>query len=159
VQPALDDLFGQFRFARAVELASHGKTREAEAILRSKGARSLTAGELDLLARIAVKENRFGDARSLWIEAVRLAPENLGYEECLGALAEAERDAMRRTTIFTVSGATAFVVAVACIWWIFEMPHKSAGHPVPAHLATVPGQTSTVRPASTNSLKPSVRPK
>jgi hypothetical protein len=152
VRSAVDDLFDQFRLAHAVELAAHGKTREADAVLRSNGLRSLGPGELDLLARIAVKENCFGEARSLWIEAVRLAPDNRIYMECLETLVEAERDLRLRKKIFLVSVATLFVVVAACLVWIFAMPHKSARHR--AHAVGKPGQTLMVQPNSTNTSKP-----
>jgi hypothetical protein len=157
VQPVLDDLFGRFRFARAVELAAHGKTREAEAILRADGSRPRTPDELDLLARMAAKKKRFDEARSLWLDAVRLAPENRVYVECSAALAEAERDARRRTIMTLFSGVTLLAVAACSMWWFLVPPRKPARHLVPAHPLAVPGQNSTVRPNSTNSVKPAIR--
>jgi hypothetical protein len=147
----LDDFFGQLRFARAVDLASHGRTREAGSILLSNGARTLTAEELDLLARIVTKENRFAEARSFWNDAVRLDPKNRIYAECLEALTKAEGHKIRRIK-FLVASVIIILVLLVCLWWIFAMPHRTPRHH--PHIVSKPAQTPTVKPNIINTFKP-----
>jgi len=77
----------RLRLARAAELASCNRLMEAEALLCPAGAAPASAAELDVLARINVKQCRFADARKRWEQAIIRAPEQRGeFEQCLTAL-------------------------------------------------------------------------
>jgi hypothetical protein len=81
------DFNGQLRLARASELASHGLLLESERILCQIGVSQASAAELDLLARIHVRQGRFEDARKRWEQALtRDEGSRASFEECLREL-------------------------------------------------------------------------
>lgn len=59
----------RLRLARATELASCNRLLEAESLLCPKGAAAASVAELDLLARVHVKQGRFDAAKRRWAEA------------------------------------------------------------------------------------------
>lgn len=79
----LETCFAKIRFARATELAQSKRFLEAEAILSPNGILSDDPRELDLLARIAAKQEQFGKARQLWEAVLRKSPANEEYSRCL----------------------------------------------------------------------------
>jgi uncharacterized protein HemY len=79
----LETCFAKIRLARATELAQSKRFLEAEAILSPKGVLSDDPRELDLLARIAAKQEQFGKARKLWEAALQKSPTTGDYAECL----------------------------------------------------------------------------
>ena len=83
VRGTLKECFEQIRFARAVELARSRRYLEAEGLLAPNGRVSSDPKELDLLARIAAQQRRFGQARRLWEAALRLAPNNSDYQRAI----------------------------------------------------------------------------
>lgn len=70
VESSLDQIIHRFdceiRLARASELALAGRLLEAETLLVSRDRFPDTWGELDLLARIRVREGKLADALKLW---------------------------------------------------------------------------------------------
>ena len=49
--------------------------------------------ELDLLARIAAKQEQFAEARRLWEAALQKSPANVEYSQCLERVQKLERAA------------------------------------------------------------------
>lgn len=88
---ALQDCFAKIRLARATELAQSGRLLEAEAALALNGELPQSAGELDLLARIAARQGRFEDARRFWNKALQEQPTNEIFKQCLERLTPARR--------------------------------------------------------------------
>jgi len=82
----LQQVFGEIRLARATELAQSERFAEAEAVLREDGYEPETAGELDLLARMAAQQGNFDKARRLWNQALQLEPQNATFQLCLRSL-------------------------------------------------------------------------
>lgn len=82
----LQQVFGEIRLARATELAQSERFAEAEAVLREGGYEPESAGELDLLARMAALQGNFDKARGLWNRALQLDPQNSNFQSCLRSL-------------------------------------------------------------------------
>jgi hypothetical protein len=81
------DFNRKLRLARASELASHGLLLESERILCEIGVSQVSGAELDLLARIHVRQGRFEDARKRWEQALaRDEGSRAKFEECLREL-------------------------------------------------------------------------
>ena len=76
----------RLRIARASELASFGRLLEAEAHLCPDLQIPMSAAELDLLARIYVKQRKYGQARKRWEDAVKAGDRGSDYVECIKAL-------------------------------------------------------------------------
>jgi len=74
------------RLARASEMASWGRLLEAETLLCPGRHVPMSADELDLLARIHVKQGRFDLARKRWEDAVKIGDCSAKYEECIRVL-------------------------------------------------------------------------
>ena len=119
IRPIVDHHFDQLRYARAVSLARAGHYLEAEGLLMPHGAMPATAGELDLLARIAARQGRFTSARRLWLAALEYAPDEAEYVECLQDLDLAER---RRRARMTLGLAIIWGVSVVLIG-LLALPH------------------------------------
>ena len=83
---AVEACFDQFRLARAADLARSGRYLEAQGLLSPKGHYSDAPRDLDLLARIAVRQGRISEARRLWEAALQKDPKNPDYNECLQRL-------------------------------------------------------------------------
>jgi hypothetical protein len=88
VQRLVADYDRRLRLARATDLAKSGRFLEAEGILNSSGGIPEGGGELDLLARIAVRQRRYGKALLLWEGAMRCDPNNEEYRRCVEKLRE-----------------------------------------------------------------------
>lgn len=69
----IDEFAARLQFARAAELARSGRLLEAEAVLMTPEERILSPGELDLLARIHLRQGRCGDAALRWNQAHKLS--------------------------------------------------------------------------------------
>lgn len=76
----------RLRLARASELASLGHLLEAEALLCPGMHIPMSAEELDLLARIHVKQRRYDLARRRWEDAIKTGNQRFEYEDCIKAL-------------------------------------------------------------------------
>jgi hypothetical protein len=87
----LESCSAQIRLARATELALSSRFLEVEAILSPQGGLTNDPCELDLLARIAAKQEQFGKACSLWEAALLKVPSNEEYSQCLQLARKWER--------------------------------------------------------------------
>jgi hypothetical protein len=87
----LEACFAKIRLVRATELAQSRRFLEAEAILSPNGVLTDDPRELDLLARIAAKQEQFGKARQLWEAALLKVPANEEYSQCLQQARKWER--------------------------------------------------------------------
>jgi hypothetical protein len=76
----------RLRLSRASELASWGRLLEAEAMLCPGRHLPMSADELDLLARIHVKQSQYELARKRWQDAIKIGERRVEFEECIRAL-------------------------------------------------------------------------
>ena len=76
----------QLRLARASELASMGRMLEAETLLCPGRHLPMSSKELDLLARIHVKQGYFDLARRRWEDASKISDRSAEFEECIEVL-------------------------------------------------------------------------
>ena len=72
--------------ARAAELASAGRLLEAQVLLCPNEATPKSADELDLLARIYVKQGRNDLAKRRWEEAMKSGERGAEFVDCLKVL-------------------------------------------------------------------------
>lgn len=105
----------QLRMSRASELASWGHLLEAEALLCPGKDLPTSADELDLLARIHVKQGQYDLARRRWEDAVKAGNPRAEFEECLKVLENwlAFRNQM---WIWKVKFAAAVATLLLSIW-------------------------------------------
>lgn len=108
----------RLRLARAAELASCNRLLEAEALLCPEGVASASADELNVLARINVKQCRFADAKKRWEQAIsRSVDRRAEFEQCLKALDTYSAQWLkRRTIIWWVSLAVLTVWLIISVW-------------------------------------------
>ena len=78
----------QLRLARANDLASMGRMLEAETLLCPRGHLPESSEELDLLARIHVKQGHFDQAKKRWEDASKIGDLRDDFEECIKVLDE-----------------------------------------------------------------------
>jgi tetratricopeptide (TPR) repeat protein len=77
----------QLRMHRASELAACNRLLEAAALLCPAGRGASSAAELDMLARINVKQRRFAEAKKCWEQAItRDNDKKEDCEQCLQVL-------------------------------------------------------------------------
>ena len=101
------DLTGEFsrrlRIAHAAELARAGRFLKAEAVLCPNGTAPKNWEELDLLARILVRQKRFVEAHRVWRKAFRRTQERERILGCVRALEDyVERCTTRKTLALDV---------------------------------------------------------
>ena len=77
----------RLRLARASELAIAGRFIEAESLLLPQRG-EVSAAELDLLARINVRQGNVEKAHNCWLRAIEQGSERANYEECIEVLKE-----------------------------------------------------------------------
>jgi len=83
---AIDRFDRKIQLARASELALSGRLLEAEALLISKEQLPDTWEELDLLARIRVREGKFTDALKLWSRGASMPARSARARACIAIL-------------------------------------------------------------------------
>ena len=76
----------KLKLARSAELALAGSLFKAEELLMSGNELPKSAAELDLLARILVRQKRYAEAQKRWNDALRVSPDETCYEKALIAL-------------------------------------------------------------------------
>jgi len=76
----------RLRLSRASELASWGHLLAAEALLCPGIHLPMSADELDMLARIHVKQGRFDLARRRWEDAAKIGDRCTEFENCIKTL-------------------------------------------------------------------------
>ena len=127
----VDRLVGDYnrklRLARAIDLAKSGRFLEAESILRSSRGIPEGGKELDLLARIAVRQRHFGKARVLWEAAMRSEPDNGKYRQCVEQLREMQMN-LRRWARFGCIVFLSLVGAAVVIVGIDSFIHRHQAH-------------------------------
>jgi hypothetical protein len=124
----VEDLTSQFsrriRLARAVELARAGRLLKAEALLCPTGTASKNCEELDLLARILVRQKRFVEAHRLWRKAFETGNERERIRRCIVVLQDhVDRNARRMRLLWSVGFALWVMLLIAVLvyfiwrWW------------------------------------------
>ncbi len=108
----------RLRLARASELASGNRLLEAEEVLCPEGTGSAGASELDMLARLHVRQNRFADARRRWEQAAsRDETRRAEFEECLRVLDDYLARLTKRRLIEWRVSVVMLVVSVLLVIW------------------------------------------
>jgi hypothetical protein len=111
----------RMRLARASELALSGRLLEAEALLVSKECFPNTWDELDLLARIRVREGKLADALKLWGRVATVPTQSCRAHACIASLQNhATAKFKRERQMFIVLWAlwsSAVVGVVALVVW------------------------------------------
>ncbi len=88
-EPGQDDTSGSpieetVTLAWAAVLARKGRLKQAEALLQPLAQKpQATANVLDLLAKVYAQQTRIEEARSLWLRAVQLYPDNTHFYRAL----------------------------------------------------------------------------
>ena len=119
----IDEFAEQVRFARAAQLAQSDKYLEAEGVLCANGHLPENPRELDLLARIALRQGRNAQARRLWEAALSLDPQNETYQECLARLEDLPRLRISFDTVLTCMVWTTIAFSIATLLYVF-LPRK-----------------------------------
>jgi hypothetical protein len=83
---AIDRFNQEIQLARASELALSGRLLQAEALLVSKERFPNTWEELDLLARIRVREGKLADALQLWGRGATIPTHSSRAHACIASL-------------------------------------------------------------------------
>ncbi len=90
----------QLRMHRASELAACNRLLEAAALLCPAGRNASSAAELDMLARINVRQRRFAEAQKCWEQAITRDSDKKGEcEQCLQVLEVYSAQCYRRRVI------------------------------------------------------------
>ena len=110
----------RLRLSRASELASWGRLLEAEALLCPERHLPMSTDELDLLARIHVKQGQFDLAKRCWEDALKLGDRRAEFEECLKVL-EDWLVSRKRTWIWRVRLAMCAVALLLTIWILVKL--------------------------------------
>jgi hypothetical protein len=119
----VEDLTSEFsrrlRVARAAELAGAGRLLKAEALLCPTGSAPKNCEELDLLARILVRQKRFVEAHRVWRKAFERTQERERILGCVRALEDyVESYTMRKTLAWAVGFAlwvTLMILVFICL--------------------------------------------
>jgi hypothetical protein len=119
----VEDLTSEFsrrlRVARAAELARAGRLLKAEAVLCPNGTAPKNFEELDLLARILVKQKRFPEAHRYWRRAFEKAKDKERVRRCIVVLEDYVDRHARRLRILWTLGFAFWVVLMALILAFF----------------------------------------
>ncbi len=110
----------QLRMSRACELASWGHLLEAEALLCPGKDLPTSADELDLLARIHVKQGQYDLARRRWEDAAKSGKRCAEYEECLKVL-EDWLAFRHRMWIWRIKLAAAVAMLLLSAWIVYML--------------------------------------
>lgn len=116
----LETCFAKIRLARATELAQSRRFFEAEAILSPNGLLTDDPRELDLLARIAAKQEQFAKARQLWEVALEKAPANEEYSRCLEQARKWERLSNLLDKVVNYGVWVVVVLSLAVLVYVFK---------------------------------------
>lgn len=124
----VEDLTSEFsrrlRVARAAELARAGRLLKAEALLCPTGTAPKNCEELDLLARILVRQKRFAEAHRHWKKAFEKANDKERIRRCIVVLQDYVERYARRLRLLWTLGFAFWVVLIMVIfayfigrWW------------------------------------------
>jgi hypothetical protein len=159
----LKECFVQVRFARAAELARSGRHLEAEGLLSPNGQEPTDPKELDLLARIFVRQRRYRCARRLWEIALMRSPGKADYERAIERTRDAERfEAMLRKGAMLALLGLAVTTMIIAVWSSFHRHSPSAswgGKKRPdIHTKAIPLSSSSPQLTQPAGVKPRPEP-
>jgi hypothetical protein len=106
----------RLRVARAAELARTGRLVKAEALLCPTGTAPKNCEELDLLARILVRQRRFVEAHRLWRKAFERTQERERILGCVRALENYVESYNRRNTLAWTVGFALWVTLMILVF-------------------------------------------
>lgn len=119
----VEDLASEFsrrlRIARAAELASAGRLLKAEALLCPTGTAPKHCDELDLLARILVKQKRFAEAHRHWKKAFEKANDKERFKRCIVVLQDYVEKYAKRLRLLWTAGFSLWVGLLVVILTYF----------------------------------------
>ena len=115
VTAMIDRFDRRMLLARASELALSGRLLEAEVLLVSKERFPNTWEELDLLARVRVREGKFAHALKLWGRGAAIPTRSLRAHACIASLqryaaAKFKRDGQIFILLWALWSSAVFVV-------------------------------------------------
>lgn len=117
--PATKDAITRFnnrvRLARASELALMGRTLEAETLICPGRHLPMSSDELDLLARIHVRQGRYDNARKRWEDAARIGDFRALYEERIKVLDD-WLEYRQRMLVWKIKLGIWLIALFVCIW-------------------------------------------
>ena len=116
----LEACLAKIRLARATELAQSKRFLEAEAVLSPNGALTDDPRELDLLARIAAKQEQFDKARQLWEAALQKSPANEEFSQCLKQAQKWERLSNVLDKVVNYSVWLVLALCIAVLVYVFK---------------------------------------
>jgi len=133
VERLFADYDRRLRLARATDLAKSGRFLEAEDLIRPSGGIPEGGRELDLLARIAVRQRHYGKAVLLWEGAIRCEPNNEEYRRCVEKLRGRAAN-LKRWARFARKGLLFLIGVTVLVLGISFIHHHYAARPgPPAH--------------------------
>jgi hypothetical protein len=114
----------RLKVARAAELACAGRLLKAEALLCPTGTAPKNCEELDLLARILVRQKRFIEAHRVWRKAFERTQERERILGCIRALEDYFESYGRQKTLVWAVGFALWVILMTIVlvcfigrWW------------------------------------------
>lgn len=97
-------LVSQIALAQATELARAGKYAEAERLLNEMmPGLTVSAGALDLLARIRAQQGRFKEAEALWMQVLQQEPGNRQVQAALHQVRHGRMNRINRLGVLALS--------------------------------------------------------
>lgn len=108
----------RLRLARSAELALAGSLLRAEELLTPGGSLPETARELDLLARILVRQKRYAEAQKRWKEALRFSGGERCYQDALDSLNGYVAALHRRKSILLFTTSTISLILAIILTFI-----------------------------------------
>jgi hypothetical protein len=120
VQRIIAQFEDRLRLSRASEMATAGRLLEAETLLCPGRHLRMSADELDLLARIHVKQGQFDLAKRRWEDATKMGDRRSEFEECLKVL-EGWLVFRKRTLIRRMRLAMCAVALLLTIWILVRL--------------------------------------
>jgi hypothetical protein len=105
----------QIRLARASELAFNDRLLAAEALLCPQGIMPKGCEELDLLARILVRQRRYSEAYRAWVKAFKTTGEKERLRLCLRVLRDYVK---RREARLRAAWNLGFVLWLLLLLWL-----------------------------------------
>jgi tetratricopeptide (TPR) repeat protein len=117
---AFEKCLAQLRLARATELAQARSFQEAENLMTPNGEIPNDPRALDLLARIAAKQEEFTKARQLWETALQKSPGNEEFSACLERVSKLERISALLDTVVKYVVWPVVLLSMAAIVFAFK---------------------------------------
>ncbi|HSI86335.1 MAG: hypothetical protein ACAI35_13130 [Candidatus Methylacidiphilales bacterium] len=108
----------RLRLARSAELALAGSLLNAEDVLMPDGKIPETAEELDLLARILVRQERYAEAETRWKDALRISKDKDCYQEALNSLNSYVKSVQKNNKFVMLLSTAILVIVVTVLVYI-----------------------------------------